>query len=238
MIKINPLKTLHLLVALLVPAVFGLLLGVSVALLTCSRRRGLNLMTLFLGKFGARLAGIKFEIKGSIVDQDRPCVFVFNHQSGLDPIILCHLIRKDVIALAKIELKNNPIIGPLLWFGETIFVDRIDPKKKQQIYAPAVAALKNGRSIAIAPEGKRVNHAAIGTFKHGAFKIAAQAGVPVIPIVIKDAKKCLPAKSIELHTGSIHIEILPPITANDLRKDIEASIERLESQYLEKINET
>ena len=111
MIKINPLTTLHLLVALLMPAVFGLLLGLLVALLTFSRRRGLNLMTRFLGWFGALLAGIRFDITGTIEDQDRPCIFVFNHQSGLDPIILCHVIKKDVIALAKIELKNNPVIG-------------------------------------------------------------------------------------------------------------------------------
>ena len=103
-----PVRTLHLVIALLIPALTGLALGLAIALITFSRRKGLNVMTWYLGRFGALLAGIDIRISGNIPASSRPCVFVFNHQSGLDPILLCRIIERDVIAIAKSELKRNP----------------------------------------------------------------------------------------------------------------------------------
>jgi len=229
------IRSLHLLVAVFVPAVSGIVVGLFVSAITLSHRRGFNFMIRFLGNIGTLIAGIRVNINGTIAAQSRPCVFIFNHQSGLDPILLCHVLQHDITAIAKTELKHNPITGPLLSFGKTIFIDRIDENSRKQAYQPAFEALQQGRSIVIAPEGTRVNNRVVGPFKLGAFNIAAAANVAIVPIVILDAKKCLAAKSNQLYPGTIHIEILDPIEAHTIQQNIDQCARSLEAIYREKL---
>lgn len=181
-------------------------------------------MTALLGFIGPLIARTPINIKHpERINQNRPAVFIFNHQSGLDPIILCRVIRRDIIGMAKVELRRNPILGPLLWFGETIFVDRKDAEKRQAAYGPAVDALSRGRSIAISPEGTRTHNNQLGEFRAGAFRIAKAANVPVVPIVIYNAGQRLGAKSIKLYPGTIDVEVLQPINPSHFVDPLAAS---------------
>ena len=84
-----------------------------------------NSMTRFLGDVGSGFAGLDFEIDGvDRLRQPRPAIYIFNHQSLLDAMVLAHLLREDVVALCKAEMANNPLLGPLLRQVDTIFVDR------------------------------------------------------------------------------------------------------------------
>lgn len=140
-----------------------------------------------------------------------PAIVIFNHQSGLDPIILCRVMRANIIGIAKKELRFNPVLGPLLWFAETIFIDRFAQTQNRAAFLPALKALQRGMIIAIAPEGRRQSAEPLATFHTGAFRLALEAGVPVIPIVIHDAARLLAPHRTDLHPGTVHVEILPAI---------------------------
>ena len=129
----------------------------------------------------------------------RPAVFLFNHQSQLDVPVLASLLRKDFTAVAKKELATDPMFAPMGWLADVAYVDRTDSTKAQAALAPAVDALRNGTSLVIAPEGTRSPTPKLLPFKKGAFHMAMQAGVPVVPIVIRNAGELMaPARDAHL----------------------------------------
>jgi 1-acyl-sn-glycerol-3-phosphate acyltransferase len=83
--------------------------------------------------------------------------------------------------------------------------------------APAVERLHAGTSIAIAPEGTRSPTPIVGPFKKGAFHLAMQAGVPVVPVVIRNAGELMWRNSFWLRPGRIDVRVLPPIPTRDWR---------------------
>jgi len=146
----------------LIPAV---LMGVYTGATHWSQKDGINSMMSAIGDIGTALAGIKLVIKGKEnLGNSRPAVFIFNHQSNVDLLIMCKLIRKDSVALAKKELKYTPI-GPILQAAGVIFLDRSNREKAISAMQPAVEALKNGTSVGIAPEGTRSKDYNLGPFK-------------------------------------------------------------------------
>lgn len=206
------LRALHAGFAVIVPAFTALALGIIGWLVTWNKRTALNWMGRFLGHFGLLLAAVRIKVNHQErLGCYRPAIFIFNHRSGLDPIIICRLIQTNVIGIAKIELKHNPVLGPLLRFGDTLFVDRHSTQHNGNDLSGAFAAIENGLSIAVAPEGSRSKTQEIGEFKTGAFRIAIATGRPIVPIYIRDAHQCLPPRSSQLKPGVVHIDILPAI---------------------------
>lgn len=221
---IRALRATHLSLCVLIPSLLALSYGLTLWLVSWNKRFALNQMGRFLGWFGLLLAGVNLSIRNQyIINRHRPALFIFNHRSGLDPIIICRLIQRDVIGIAKQELRFHPLLGPLLRFGDTLFVDRHHQHVSSNNMAPAIAALQSGLSIAIAPEGTRIktevtSQAKLGDFKKGAFRISQQSHCNIVPIVIHDADACLKPGSSQLRSGTIHIEILAPISPEEQSK--------------------
>ena len=162
-------------------------------LLNRSRRDAVNLAVTTWGEFGSALAGIDIRIKGEHhLWEQRPAVFLFNHQSAIDVLIIAKLLRRDFTAIAKQEIANNPLVGPVFRVADTVFVDRRNQEKAIEALKPVVNTLRGGLSVAIAPEGTRSSGDRLGVFKKGPFHIAMQAGVPIVPIVIHNATDVLP----------------------------------------------
>lgn len=196
-------------IAVLVPALFGVFLMLGILLFTFDRRRALNAMTQVVGSLGCKLGGIKLDIdQPDELIKQRPCVFIFNHRSSVDPVILCQLLKKDVVGVAKKELRYNPIIAPLLALGETIFVDR---GSSMGSIRKALQTLQKGRSIVIAPEGTRSRNQVLRPFKIGAFRIARMGGLPIVPIVIHQADKIAKPGSLAMRSGCVKVDVLPAI---------------------------
>ena len=169
-------------------AAFGV--GVGVRLLNRDRRMGANVATAIGAQVGLALGGVEVRLQGAEhVEAARPAVFVFNHQSGLDMLIIGQVVGHDVTGVAKQELKREPRFAPLGYLVDIAYIDRADGKQAREAMAPAVRKLRAGTSIAIAPEGTRSVSPRLGPFKKGAFHLAAQAGVPVVPVVIRTAKR-------------------------------------------------
>lgn len=204
-----------------------------------SRKSGTNTMTRTLGDLGTALAGIHLDVTGEEnIWAARPAVFIFNHQSSADLLIGAKLLKKDATAIAKKELKYS-IAGPLLMAGGVVFVDRGDKKKAIKALEPAVEALKNGTSIAIAPEGTRSKTPKLGKFKKGAFHMAMQANVPIVPMVIKNAHDAMPKGSMVIRPSTIQVTVLPPIPTDHWQKEsLDEHIAVVRSMFLRELGQT
>jgi putative phosphoserine phosphatase / 1-acylglycerol-3-phosphate O-acyltransferase len=228
----EPLARTALAYASLLPAT---LTGVGVALLNRSRRDGVNLAASTWSDLASALAGIDLRVEGEDhLWSHRPAVFLFNHQSGVDTLLIAKLLRRDFTGVGKQELRTHPVFGPAFAFAGVVFIDRGDTQKAIEALTPAVTALREGRSIAIAPEGTRSRTGKLGRFKKGAFHIAMQAGVPIVPIVFRNALDVLPRGAVVLRPATVEVVVLPPIdTRGWTRENLDEHIEEIRDSYLE-----
>ena len=212
--------------------------GVLSGLQSGSWRDGVNSMIGVVGDIGTRVSGIKVVVKGEEhLWSHRPAVFLFNHQSNADFLIAAKLLKKDVVAIAKKELERSPI-GPFFKAAGVIFIDRKNREKAIEAMKPAIDVLRNGTSIAIAPEGTRSYDYQLGPFKKGAFHLAMQAGVPIVPMVIKNAHDIMARGNAILQPGIVEVVILPPISTDDWDKhSLDKNIADIRNQYLEELGQ-
>ncbi|MGH9206330.1 MAG: HAD-IB family hydrolase, partial [Acidimicrobiales bacterium] len=122
----------------------------------------------------------------------RPAVFIYNHQSNFDPLIVLNMVRRDLTGVAKAELSRNPAMNALLRLGGAVFVDRDDTAQAVGALRSITTKLAEGLSILVAPEGTRSATGRLLPFKKGAFRIAMAGGVPLVPIVIRNSADALP----------------------------------------------
>ncbi|KZX56590.1 hypothetical protein A3709_05705 [Halioglobus sp. HI00S01] len=206
------------------------LTGRAASWMGSTARQNANLMTRLLGDVGSGCAGLNYEVEGrKHLQRSAPAIYVFNHQSLLDAVVLAHLLRDDVVGLCKQEMASSPIIGPLLKQVDTIFVDR-EQQDQSDVIARALATLDSGRSLVIAPEGTRSTLGQLQPFKMGAFVLARKAGVPVIPIVLHNVKDALPKGARVIKPATIRITVLPPIPPEHMRR-IRPCCHQLEATY-------
>jgi putative phosphoserine phosphatase/1-acylglycerol-3-phosphate O-acyltransferase len=192
----------------------GMWAGVGIGLLRRSRQTVVDLGGDVGSELGLALAGIDVRVLRGAEHlwSARPCVFFFNHQSKLDPIIVTRLLRGGFTGVAKKETANVPVFGQFFRLAGVAFIDRGDTRQAKSALAPAVAKLRDeGISLVIAPEGTRSATPRLGGFKKGAFHIAMQAEVPVVPIVIHNAGEVMWRGSQTLHGGTVNVTVLPPI---------------------------
>ena len=196
----------------------GSLIGSAIAslpiwALTGSQREAMNFSTGLFGDIATALTGCELEVTGEEnLWTSRPCIFVFNHQSKADVMILAKLIRRDMGGVAKKEVRDTPIIGKLMELAGTVFIDRANAGSAIKAMAPLIDAVKNdGKSIVIAPEGTRTLSPKLGPFKKGAFHMAIQAGVPIVPIVIHNAGDVAPKNEFLMRPAKVRVDVLPAV---------------------------
>lgn len=194
--------------------------GLPIWALTGSQREATNFSTGLFGDIATALTGVDLDITGEEnLWVNRPCIFVFNHQSKADVMIMAKLVRKDVGGIAKKEVKDTPVIGKVMEMAGTVFVDRADGRNAIKAMEPLVDAIKvDGKSICIAPEGTRTLSPKVGPFKKGAFHLAMQAGVPMVPIVIHNAGDVAPKNEFVMRPATVKIDILPPVDTSKWKK--------------------
>jgi putative phosphoserine phosphatase/1-acylglycerol-3-phosphate O-acyltransferase len=169
----------------------------------------------------------------------RPGVFIANHQSSMDMIVGIKLMERKSTALVKKELRNYPIVGQLLEMVGAIFVDTANKNVNiKEKLAPAVAGLKSGTSLIVFPEGTRSYDPTLGSFKKGAFHIAMQANVPIIPIIIKNSHDIMPRGTYTINSGIIDIKVLKPILTNDWNlENMDGKIDDIRNLYLKELGQ-
>jgi putative phosphoserine phosphatase/1-acylglycerol-3-phosphate O-acyltransferase len=221
----------------MIPAVLA---GRAVGLLTGSARSGINLAISSWADFTTLAIGLRLKVRGrQHLWSDRPAVFVFNHQSQADAVIVAKLLRQDFTGVAKVEVSRHPIVGPMFRAIQVVFVDRADRKKAVEALAPAVDALRQGTSLAIAPEGTRSQTERLGPFKKGAFHLAMQAGVPVVPIVIHNSLESQSKGAMLFRPATIRVDVLPPVATDDWQaSSIDRHVAEVRGMFLRALGQT
>jgi len=211
------------------------MIGLPAALASGSLRKGADLMLSTYAELTTTLTGVSLNVEGEEhLWSHRPAVFIFNHQSGLDSLLMAQLTRRDVVGVAKKELETAPILGPLMKAAGVVFVDRGDRAKAIEAMKPAVDAMRKGLSVVIAPEGTRSATKKLGKFKRGAFHMAMAAGVPIVPVVLKNTLDALPRDAIVIRAATVEVVVHPPIpTADWKREDLDQQIAKIEALYRE-----
>src|SRR4051812_37390556 len=196
--------------------------GAAVGLLRRSRKAMVDLTGGVGSDLGLAVAGIDVDIVEGAEHlwSARPCVFVFNHQSKLDTIVVAKLLRSEFTGVAKKEAANVPGFGQFFRLAGVAFIDRSDPARAREALTPAVEKIRDeGLSLVMAPEGTRSATPRLGPFKKGAFHIAMQAEVPMVPIVLRNVGELMWRGSQVLRPGTIEVCVLPPVDTSTWTRD-------------------
>jgi putative phosphoserine phosphatase/1-acylglycerol-3-phosphate O-acyltransferase len=196
--------------------------GLPIYALTGSRRDANNFSFSLFADTASALIGLDLRVKGEEhLWSDRPAVFVFNHQSKADVVIIAKLLRRDIAGIGKREIKEeNPLIGTVLEMGGVVLIDRANSRSAIEAISPLVDLMRDeGRSVVLAPEGTRTVSPRLAPFKKGAFHLAMQAGVPMVPIVIRNAGDVAPKGDFVFRAATVDVEVLPPIDTGDWRPE-------------------
>ena len=194
-----------------------MLTSLSVMSLTGSKRDAQNFTSAVYPAIASALSGVTLKVSGEEnLWAVRPAVFLFNHQSKIDPVIVSKLIHKDFVGVGKKEIAAIPLAAKLMEFGGAVLIDRADSRSAIAALKPLVDVIQQERkSVVMAPEGKRTVSPRLAPFKKGAFHLAMQAGVPIVPIVLHDAIDIAPKGAFLYRPGLVHVEVLPPVDTTD-----------------------
>ncbi|HTQ20176.1 HAD-IB family hydrolase/lysophospholipid acyltransferase family protein [Mycobacterium sp.] len=216
----------------MVPVAAG---AVGLGLLTRNRRRGVNFFTSNFSQLLLTTCGVHLNVIGQEnLTAQRPAVFIFNHRNQVDPIIAGALVKDNWVGVGKKELERDPIMGPLGKLLDGVFIDRDNVNSAVETLHTVEDRARNGLSIVIAPEGTRLDTTEVGPFKKGPFRIAMAAGIPIVPIVIRNAEIIASRNSTTLNPGTVDVAVFPPIPVDDWTLDtLPAHIAEVRQLYLD-----
>ena len=190
--------------------------AVGIGMLTRSRRRGVNFFTSTFSQMLLATTGVNLNVIGKEnLTAQRPAVFIFNHRNQVDPVITGALVRDNWTAVGKKELAKDPIMGTIGKAMDAAFIDRDDPVSAVESLHQVEELARKGLSIVIAPEGTRMDTTGVGPFKKGAFRIAMAVGIPIVPIVIRNAELVAARNSTTINPGTVDVAVFPPISVRD-----------------------
>lgn len=148
------------------------------------------------------------------VSPDSTYVFTANHQSIFDVFLVYGWLGTKFRWVMKKEIRHIPFIGKACEMMGHIFIDRSNAVAAKKSIEAAERRLKSGGSIFIFPEGTRTKDGAVGKFKRGAFVMARDLQLPVVPATIAGAYEVMPYHSWLIHPGTIRLIIHHPIEAS------------------------
>ena len=174
-------------------------------------------------------SGFLFRVKGrSKIDRKRQYVVVANHSSILDIMLSYVAVPLPMMFIGKESLARIQVFG-MIYRASNILVDRTSLESRRSVLPKAKAEIARGRSICIYPEGtsKHITKRLV-PFKDGAFVIAIDCGIPILPVTFLDNCRLFPSEKPDGHPGVIRAVIDDPIeTAGMTIEDKEALKQRV-----------
>lgn len=207
--------------------------GVAYGLLRGDLRKGRNAAIKLATSTPFALAGVSMNVLNrERLWSHRPAVFVANHQSSLDIPVLGALLEKDFTIVAKKEARWDPraMVGSLV--VDPAYIDRSNSASAREALSGVVERVRSGTSLMIFPEGTRSATPVLGPFRKGAFHIAAQAGVPVVPVVLRNTGELMPRSSLVLRPGVVDVTVLEPETGWT-KRNLSKRVAALHAKYAE-----
>ena len=208
---VEPAKTSDVLRTLLLTSLIPSAAGVVAAsALGGGGRSLLELPVKAFGGVAAAIGGVDLEVQGSEHLAGMPAVFVFNHASAIDMLLIARVVPQPVVPLLRGR-------GESLWlraldavYGGAVLIEPIRSGSLRAIDA-AVALLAEGVSIVAAPEDSKTPTPRLSPFRSSPFRVAFEAGVPVVPVVIHNSRDVLPSGGLAVRPGTVAVEVLEPI---------------------------
>lgn len=158
------------------------------------------------------LSGIRYEIHGkNHINIRKPYIYIFNHRSFTDAVFIPLAIPQKFWTIGKKELSRIPIFGALV--GRfAVWVDRTNAESRNESLETLLHILHTGQSIVVAPEGTRNNSKnTLLPFQKGAFRLAIETQIPIVPIAVIGADKIMKKGSFLLAPGHVKIYYSAPI---------------------------
>lgn len=196
----------------IVATVLAALVAVPVALLVSPRVANLQLAVRWC-RFLAFLAPVKVEIEGlEHANPEQSFVVVANHQSQFDIPVIYGFCGLDLRWVMKAELGWIPFVSQACRAIGHIQVNRRDPEQARQAINQAIRRLRPGTGILFFAEGTRSRSGKLLEFKKGAFRVAVDQQMPVLPMTVIGSRDVMAADSIRIRPGRIRLIIHPPIS--------------------------
>ena len=195
---------------------------------------------LFGARAWLRLSGVRIKIKGlELLDRKQTYVFVSNHRSYLDTAAMFIYTGRRIGLLAKKELLKVPVLGVGMGFVNVMAIDRTNRESAIRTTEAAAKRIKSGVSFAVFVEGTRAKPGELLPFKKGAFYMARQAGVPVVPVAIRNSDVLMGKGTGEARPGTIEMIFLPPVDTSNLStdEDIDQLIAGVRNSIAEALNQ-
>ena len=167
---------------------------------------------------------------GAHFDRMRPCVIVANHQSNYDLFVLGNIVPPRTVCIGKKSLKWVPFFGQLFWLAGNVLIDRGNPLRARLSIRQTTETLQHkDTSIWVFPEGTRNQGKGLLPFKRGAFQMAIDAGVPIVPVCVSTYVRDM--RLGQWDSGRVMIRSLPALPTTGLcADDIPDLIARCHSQ--------
>ena len=174
--------------------------------------------------FGARnwlrLSGVRVKVTGlEKLDPKQTYVFVSNHRSYLDTAAMFVFTGRRIGLLAKKELLKVPVLGVEMGVVNVMAIDRTNRESGIRTTEAAARRIQSGVSFAVFVEGTRAKPGELLPFKKGAFYMARQAGVPVVPVAIRNSDVLMGKGTGEATSGTIELVFLPPVETVEMTTD-------------------
>lgn len=227
---------------LAIPVFFGLLLLAFPFMLILVPLSGGRLISPIVKKVGSaighatlRTVGIKLNIKAQPGALNQPAVFIINHSSTLDMLIIIALGLPRVRFVIKHEFQYNPIFLLIGRLTGQVFIKRQRSKEAILKLKKTERKIREQQlSILMAPEGSRKHKGVIGPFKKGPFHMAMDMGYPIVPIYLDGVRELNAGSSLVAKPGPINAYIQTPIdTSNWTEENLNEYIQEIREMYID-----
>lgn len=153
------------------------------------------------------------------LEEGQAYVFASNHRSYLDTATLFRYTGRQIGLVAKKELLKVPVLGVGMGFVNIIAIDRTNPERSLRSMNRAREVLAKGYSFGVFVEGTRAMPGDLLPFKKGAFHLAVQTGVDIVPVAIKNTDWMMGKRTGVAYPGEIEMVLLPPVVTDGKTSD-------------------
>jgi 1-acyl-sn-glycerol-3-phosphate acyltransferase len=173
------------------------------------------------------VAGVRVVLEQVADLPDRPVVFVSNHVSAIDIPILFAALPRSFRIVYKSSLVYVPVMGLFLAAARNVAIDRSRAFSARRSLAAAARRIRNGVSVALFPEGTRSGDGPMGSFQRGSFKLAQEAGAPVVPVSLIGLRKVVSGNRIT--PGTVRMKIHEALEMTEGSDAVDALATRAEA---------
>lgn len=187
------------------------------------------------------LSGCKKTIIGrENIPTDGPVMYAANHRSFYDIILAYATVPTQTAFISKMEIKKMPCVAQWMYFLNCLFMNRSDVKQNLNVILEAIALVKDGYSIYIAPEGTRNATDTLLPFKEGSMKIAVKGKCPIVPVCLCNTENIFENRLPWIKGGDILIAYGEPIYPDTLDKETKKHLgayvrEQIDAMYKENV---